>query len=182
MNHIYEEPQFGEHLFSYAYLYSYIVKLCAGGEHLVEIGSWKGKSSAYMAVEIANSGKNIKFDCIDPWYNEANVEYSEMVYEGLYDTFLKNIEPVKEYIRPIRKTSMDAVIHYQDYSLDFVFIDGNHLYEFVYMDILKWLPKVRVGGIIGGHDWGFPPIQRAVSETIGLENIKVGYECWIYEK
>ena len=35
--------------------------------HFVEIGSWKGRSASYMAVEIFNSRKNIKFDCVDTW-------------------------------------------------------------------------------------------------------------------
>lgn len=66
MNHIYTGNEFGEDWFSYANLYSEMVNRFPSGSHFFEIGSWKGKSSAYMAVEIVNSGKDIKFDCIDP--------------------------------------------------------------------------------------------------------------------
>lgn len=41
-------------------------------------------------------------------------------------------------------------------TLDFVFIDGSHLYEAVLADLKAWTPKVRKGGIIGGHDWDHP--------------------------
>ena len=41
------------------------------GAHFVEVGSWKGTSSAYMAVEIVNSKKNILFDCVDTWEGTA---------------------------------------------------------------------------------------------------------------
>jgi predicted O-methyltransferase YrrM len=42
---------------------------------------------------------------------------------------------------------------FEDESLDFVFIDGNHAYEWVVQDIALWSKKVRKGGIIYGHDF-----------------------------
>lgn len=52
-------------------VYQEMVKQAEDGSHFVEVGSWKGKSSAYMAVEIANSGKRIRFDCVDTWGGSA---------------------------------------------------------------------------------------------------------------
>lgn len=51
--------------FTFPNLYSSIVNHYPNDSHFVEIGVWKGKSAAYMAVEILNSQKSIKFDCID---------------------------------------------------------------------------------------------------------------------
>jgi hypothetical protein len=48
---------------------------------------------------------------------------------------------------------MDAVKDFKDESLDFAFIDGNHSFEYVINDIAEWSKKVRVGGIISGHDY-----------------------------
>ena len=48
---------------------------------------------------------------------------------------------------------MDAVKTFEDGSLDFVFIDGNHAFEYVTEDIAEWSKKVRKGGIISGHDY-----------------------------
>jgi hypothetical protein len=181
MQHIYTQPQFGEDWFTYPRLYTEMVNRFPSGSHFVEIGSWKGKSSSYMAVEIANSGKSIQFDCIDPWPDcKSEGEYFEK-FENLYETFLSNIEPVKDYLNPIRATSMEVVNQYEDESLDFVFIDGNHEYEYVVNDIKHWFPKIKYGGVLSGHDYGYPPVSKAVSDN-NLGNIISREGCWFYEK
>ena len=48
---------------------------------------------------------------------------------------------------------MDAVKDFEDGSLDFVYIDGNHDFKNVANDIVEWQKKVRVGGIVAGHDY-----------------------------
>ena len=53
----------------------------------------------------------------------------------------------------VEKLSMDAVRDFDDESLDFVYIDGNHLYEYVMQDIIEWTKKVRRGGMVAGHDY-----------------------------
>jgi len=65
MNHIYTQPQFGENWFTYPNLYSRFVQILKDGSTIVEVGSWKGKSTAYLAVEIINSGKNIELHAVD---------------------------------------------------------------------------------------------------------------------
>jgi hypothetical protein len=137
--------------------------------HFVEIGSWKGKSSTYMGVEIINSGKRIKFDCVDTW--EGSNEPLLKVPNGLYNEFIKNIEPVKSVINPIRMTSIEASKLYKDNSLDFVFIDGAHDYFNVKQDIEHWLPKVKSGGYIAGDDYVWPPINMAVKEIFNEKQI-----------
>lgn len=53
----------------------------------------------------------------------------------------------------IESTSLEAVKRFEDNSLDFVYIDGDHCYEQVVADIAAWLPKIRAGGIISGDDY-----------------------------
>jgi len=53
----------------------------------------------------------------------------------------------------IKKMSMDALADIPDCSLDFVYIDGNHMYGYVAMDLMQWSKKIRKGGIISGHDY-----------------------------
>jgi hypothetical protein len=126
--------------FSYAYLYEHIVNSCNYNDqyHFVEIGSWKGRSSSFMAVEILNSNKNIKFDCIDTWSgSEEHYDPNNNVYEPsllidsdyLYNLFLMNTQPVKHIINPIRKPSIQASELYNDNSLDFILIDAAHDYD-----------------------------------------------------
>ena len=60
-----------------------------------------------------------------------------------------------------------AAATYPDQSLDFVFLDADHDYESVKADIAAWLPKVKPGGILAGHDYmcGWPGVDRAVAEA-----------------
>ena len=94
--------------------------------------------------------------CIDPW--EAYTDYVEQhTTEGqaeLNDFYKIAKERLQNYnCSFIRKRSMDALEDFEDNSLDFVFIDGNHTFEYVVNDIAEWTKKVRVGGIISGHDY-----------------------------
>jgi predicted O-methyltransferase YrrM len=151
--------------------------------HFVEVGSWKGRSSAFMAVEIINSGKTIKFDCVDTWLGDAGIGMSQDAYiqsGTLYEHFLANLKPVEGHYTPVRATSVEAAALYEDDSLDFVFIDAAHDYDNVLADITAWLPKVKVGGVISGHDYTHEPVRRAVHEL--LENVKNTSNCWYTTK
>jgi hypothetical protein len=47
-----------------------------------------------------------------------------------------------------------------------VYIDANHLYEAVTVDIKTWLPKVKIGGILGGHDFNLQGVRDAVRDNL----------------
>lgn len=182
MNHIFQNEEFGEPWFSYPNLYSLVVKNAVNGSKFVEVGSWKGKSAAFMCVEIANSMKDIDFYCVDTW--EGSVEHQVLnknELPELYDLFLKNMEPVKSYFTPLKMTSIDASLMFADKSLDFVFIDASHEYAHVLLDIDAWLPKVKPGGILAGHDYtpSWPGVVKAVNER--FKNIVCAEDCWAIE-
>ncbi len=172
--------------------------------HIVEVGSWLGKSACYMAVELINNGNsdNVIFDCVDTWegsiehINEdgliefdwvevnryGNIEKQEhyvITSDELYEKFLEIIEPVRHIINPIRMKSVDAAKLYDDGSLDLVFIDAGHTFEDVVADIEAWLPKVRPYGFIAGHDYSWDDeVKRAVHSkfpTISMET----EGCWV---
>lgn len=150
--------------------------------HFVEVGSWKGRSSAFMAVEIANSGKNIRFDCVDTWQGSVEhklggeFEDSDCVNGQLRQRFDQNMRPVDGRYRAVEMTSLAASQLYDEQSLDLVFLDAAHDLENVRADITAWLPKIKKGGVIAGHDWHHPPIQQAVHETLGDPGCMGG--CW----
>lgn len=183
MQHIYQNIQ---GWFTFPNFYSSLVNQAKDGYHFVEIGAWKGKSSAYLAVEIANSNKKIKFDCVDTWEGDTSISssYTEPLLEvkdGLYKHFLENIEPVKEYINPIRMTSKKASELYEDGSLNCVFIDGAHDYDSVRSDVLSWLPKIKKGGLLSGHDYAHPPIQQVLEEIFPGNYMHIGEDVWIHK-
>lgn len=66
----------------------------------------------------------------------------------------------------IKSDSLQYAKNVPDHSLDFVFIDGDHLKEAVKLDITHWLPKVRPGGVICGHDIFMPGVREAVDEML----------------
>lgn len=189
MEHFYYN--IGEDWFSYPQLYTSMVNKFGDNSHFVEVGSWKGRSAAFMGVEILNSGKKIKFDCIDtfegsiehldpnsPYYNEDLLKEKGW----LYNEFLRNIDPVKEIINPIIGISWEGASLYENNSLDFVFLDAAHDYESVKKDLNAWLPKVKVGGVFAGHDIPYFEVFNAVNEFFGIENVRIQENCWIYDK
>lgn len=186
MEHFYHN--IGQNWFTYPNLYSKMVEEFPSGSHFVEVGVWKGRSASFMAVEIHNSGKDIRFDCVDTWEgSEEHLDPSAPSYEplllvkdGLYNDFLANIQPVRHIITPVRSTSVEASSLYVDRSLDFVFIDAAHDYENVKMDIDSWMKKVRRGGVLAGHDYSWSDdVKRAVHEFFKPEEITESEGCWI---
>lgn len=186
MDHIYMHPRFGENWFGYEKFYSHVVKTANDNDSIVEVGSWKGKSISYLAVEVINSKKNIKCFAVDTWLGsgyEAGHNNDPYVQSGkLYDLFLENIEPVKSVITPIRKDSVSASTLFENGSLHCVFIDADHKYECVKQDIEAWLPKIKKGGIISGHDYGSDggPVHAAVHEKFGSNIVVYPANCWVY--
>lgn len=114
-----------------------------------EIGVEKGRYSARLCEKIPG----LKLFSIDAW--AAYKGYREHVSQSKLDSFYLNAQArVAEYdCELIRKYSMDAVKDFEDESLDFVYIDGNHDFKNVANDIVEWQKKVRVGGIVSGHDY-----------------------------
>lgn len=115
-------------------LYKYFAKL--GFTKGAEIGVSEGHNAVNMFLNIPN----LELYCVDIW--ESNRRFR---------TAKDNLRAYKT--RLIRSKSMDALPHIKDESLDFVFIDGNHKFDYVMEDLIGWSRKVRKGGIIAGHDY-----------------------------
>jgi predicted O-methyltransferase YrrM len=121
----------------------------------VEVGTSIGKFAQYMLQTIPN----LHLTCVDPYivYNEAPQERQDNAYERVQ----KNLAGLNATI--LRRTSMDAVRDFKDGSLDFVYMDGNHEFDYAMSDLINWTPKVRIGGIMSGHDYIYvPSVTRAV--------------------
>lgn len=171
MKHFYE----GIHgWFDFQEIYSDIVKRAPAKAHFVEVGSWIGRSTAFLAVEIVNSGKNIRLDAVDTF--EGNIDFGGEDRQllnrhagNVKEVFLKNMAPVAFVVNTVNARSTDAAQQYTDESLDFVFIDANHDYANVSADIQSWWPKLKFGGTMAGHDYGLDrnDVARAVDDFFG---------------
>lgn len=167
--------------FDFKNFYNFIVENFDNAT-FVEIGTWKGKSLMYLAEKVKESGKNIKIIGIDTFEGSEstptmgdNVEMQSISSDYLYETYLKNIEPLKDIITTIRGDSRVVYKQFADQSIDVLFIDGDHSYEAVKKDIELWFPKVKIGGIISGHDYtelyGYG-VVKAVKELFFKNKIK----------
>ena len=184
MEHFFQNT-IGEDWFTYPNLYSFVPQYFGEEAKFVEVGVWKGRSVSYLAVEDINANKNQKIYAVDTWAGSEehtdpnNPNYNPELTQDpdwLYNLYLQNIEPVKDIITSIKKSSLEAVNDFEDESLDFVFIDAAHDYENVKADILAWLPKIKRTGILAGHDyWPNDPVQIAVDEIFSSFKIEKPY-------
>ena len=168
-------------------IYDKMINKYQDGDIFIEVGSFKGRSSSIMAVNIANSNKDIKFYCVDTWIGSeehqkgASHEDKDVVNGKLLDTFLNNTKTVSKYITPIQKTSIEAANSFNDKSISFVFIDASHDYENVKNDINAWYPKIKSDGTLAGHDWPYPPIVKAVTEFAEKNSLLINVSESIWE-
>lgn len=153
--------------FTFPKTYKEQIEQATDGAHFVEIGVYLGKSASFMAVEIANSGKNIKFDCVDTWSCLPQSVKELNLKNTIYKQFIKNMKPVEGYYNAIQLKSKEAALLYEDNSLDFVFIDAHHSFDEVTQDINCWYPKVKIGGTLAGHDY-YPNsrLQEEVKQAV----------------
>ncbi|MDO8503811.1 MAG: class I SAM-dependent methyltransferase [bacterium] len=118
-----------------------------------EIGVDKGGYSEVLCK--ANPGLHLY--SIDPWSTSAyepgmsGVDEKQEFFDNLYDVTVKRLAPYNCTI--VRKDSMSALKDFADNSLDFVYIDANHDFVNFTNDLHYWLKKVKVGGIMSGHDY-----------------------------
>lgn len=165
-----------------ANLYDMAVKKFPDGSRFVEVGSWCGRSSLAMVDSILRHDKQIVFYCLDHFEGSSEhqvggwAEDSSVVNKTLYQEYCKNIEAYKEYIHTMNMPSKEGCIGFEDNSIDFVYIDASHEYEYVKKDIDIWSEKVKPGGIISGHDWGWEGVQSAVIDFCKEKNYYINNE------
>jgi len=106
-----------------------------------EIGVYVG----YYSRVLLDTIPGLNLLCVDSW---ALKTWRERAYPLA-------VETLSHYLGAtvIRGKSVDVAKTVEDGLLDFVFIDADHSYEAVKADLLAWVPKVRSGGIVSGHDY-----------------------------
>jgi predicted O-methyltransferase YrrM len=115
----------------------------------VEIGVYEGEFSEVLC----KANLEAKLYSIDPW--APHPDYTAFIKK---ETFERAYKKAKERLsnlncEMIKKLSLDAINDFMDESLDFVYIDGDHSFQACTNDIVEWSKKVKIGGIIAGHDY-----------------------------
>jgi len=110
--------------------------------------------------------------------------YQQKNYDDLFEFTLNRMSPFGERFSLIRKTTNEAASEVQE-ELDFVFIDALHTDEGVTSDISHWFPKIRIGGMISGHDYNhsnFPGVSDAVNRFASQNDLQIiegdGHVWW----
>ncbi len=152
----------------------------------VEIGIKEGMNSIAMLEMCPNI---VKLTGIDPFssYLDLGYQWSDEEQESIYQHMLKNVKirQCDNRFEHVRKTSLDAVELFEDNSLDFVFIDGEHTSTMVTSELDAYWPKLRDGGIMSGHD--FDKIGNAVRAWKTANDVKadiqhVAHTSWYFVK
>lgn len=137
-------------------LYDLIIKYITEESVIVELGSFSGVSSELFALHC----KTIY--CVDPWipYWEINDSKKLNYAEQNFDNMMKN----HNNIIKVKLKSDEAYNNFEDKSLDLVYIDSDHSSENVEKEIAMWLPKIKNGGYISGHDFNLPTVFNVVTK------------------
>jgi hypothetical protein len=128
---------------------------------MAEIGVWKGDFSEFM---LRGCSYLDRYYMIDPWANlpDWNKPFnvaSEM-FDEVYQEMLVKTDFASEKRIILRGRTKDVLKHIPDESLDFAYIDGDHTLRGITIDLIRILPKVKEGGIIGGDDFTTTPWQH----------------------
>ncbi len=152
---------------------------------IVEIGVCRGVNLKYL-VEAC---PNIKlFVGVDPWH-----EYPEMTQQYLDECYEQAVVNLREHVksqrvRIIRDFSVNAARQFADNSLDGIYVDGEHTEPAVERDLNVWIPKVKPGGLVAGHDWCLAAVRAVVNRWLEKSPVHlqsfhlVEHSSWYFTK
>jgi predicted O-methyltransferase YrrM len=147
---------------------------------MIEIGSFVGESTVLFAQSFK---KVIAIDPFEADYDPQDPTSYLFEFDNVYQTYLDRIT-VYSNIQTIIDTSDDAVKELNSETYDFIYLDGLHTYEGVKTDIQNYLPLVKKGGVIGGHDYTdkiphLVGVYQAVNEMFGTPDKVFKDNSWI---
>ena len=137
---------------------------------IVEIGSWKGKST--VLLQLSNEKADIY--AIDP--HKGSHEHKELF--GKVDTYAEFMSNIKlhcnpEKIKVLRKFSREAALDVPD-GIDFLWIDGSHDYKDVRSDFELYFPKLKPGGWVAMHDYKWQGVKKFTWEILANSSLEIG--------
>lgn len=147
------------------------------GAKVLEIGSWKGRSSIILGLICKKKGA--KLTCVDTWNGSSSVQHqvNEAEKKDIYTIFIKNIKTffLEKTITSYRLKS-DSFFEISENEYDFIFIDGNHAYSQFTKDLKNSIRFLSRNGYICGHDceYKFDQLPESDQRKI-LTNLETDY-------
>jgi predicted O-methyltransferase YrrM len=150
-------------------VYRSIVNCFSNGK-LLEVGTWRGRSllSILFLLKKLNYQKICSVDTFMGAPSEISTSQKDAVEEDIYLQFLNNLTSFGygDMVSTYKMESVKASNLFEDNYFDVIFIDADHVYEAVKQDISVWLPKIKTGGVLCGHDWTWESVQAALNDTL----------------
>lgn len=144
---------------------SFVKTIIKPTDKVLEIGVLRGQFSEKLLD--ANPKELVLIDCWKVFSADVFCDYLTFTskhWDKMHDKVKAKFEKHSN-VSIDRNMSADAVSNYADNSIDFIYIDANHAYEYVKEDLALWFPKVKIGGWIGGHDYNLKDdVEKAVKE------------------
>jgi len=143
-----------------------LARNCTGRGVIVEIGSWKGRSTVWLASG-SKAGPGVPVHAIDP-HTGSPEHRPGGARVATFEEFRANVARagVDDLVVPMVQPSLEAAVAIT-LPVELVFIDGDHAYEAVLADFHAWFPKVVDGGVIAFHDTiGWPGPERVAEEQL----------------
>jgi len=138
-----------------------------GFKRAIEVGVWEGSFSSHLLQH----SKLDELVSLDPWIVFHHTEPTTPAHrEALARAALM---PFGARSQVLKESSPHAATQFLDGYFDFAYIDGSHRYRAVRNDINAWWPKVRIGGVLAGHDYNRGRqcnVIPAVNEFISKNN------------
>ena len=137
---------------------------------IIEIGSLYGKSS----VQLSRSSPTSTVHCFDFWHGFQVIASDKIIrYNTLdqFEFFTKNYPNIKSKQITVSPDGAE----WGDQLVDMVFIDAEHINPSDWNIIEYWLPKIKKGGILSGHDYDvkFPDVIENVNKLEKILNQQV---------
>ncbi len=173
---------------------SLYIEVTAGGT-TAELGVWQGRSLCAIAEVIR--ARRLKVHAIDTFGGTEGERDVVHDCDGrLQEVFEANLERfgIRAQVEVHAGSTVPVAAAFAEASLDLVFIDADHRYQQTLDDIRAWLPKVKPGGALCGHDykrpwrhfWGHDRsgVKRAVDGVLGGKKVRLlpGSSVWSYRK
>jgi hypothetical protein len=170
-----------ENWFNYESYYKQVA-LEPGFFVFVELGSWKGHSVAFLANELKKLDRRAVIFAVDLWDKLPKTsdfweKYPEQM-PIIYDIYSHNLSRmgVRDMVNDIRRPTAEAAAFFDDGTVDFIFVDAAHDEASVSKDIRAWWPKLRMGGVMSGHDFCCESVHKAVHGFDFDGNTKMEFE------
>jgi predicted O-methyltransferase YrrM len=148
----------------------------------VELGCWKGHSVCHLAKNIKEGAIVWAVDYWDEGPDTVATSYLPEDSPKLYDIYNRNLElaGVRHMVKDIKGCTWESASLFEDESVDFVFVDGDHSEEGVSRDIEAWWTKLKNTGIMAGHDYNRESVHAAVKKAFNVYD-SLG-NVWIVNK